>query len=119
VRADHRHAHVLHGVLNLRRGAILWRITAEWGQETHQAFLAMRRSHWRGWPIILCEDRGAPHLATPRRHVAQELHIARRFLPKAPPERNAMDHRWRPVQGRGLANWPAQSIDASADSACR
>jgi transposase len=40
-------------------------------------------------------------------------------LPKATPELNAMDHLWRHVKGRGLANRPPQSIDASADRACR
>jgi hypothetical protein len=42
-----------------------------------------------------------------------------RFLPIATPELNAMDHLWRHVKGRGLANRPTQSIDASADSACQ
>lgn len=42
-----------------------------------------------------------------------------RFLPIATPELNAMDHLWRHVKGRGLANQATQSIDASADGACR
>jgi transposase len=110
---------VLHGVLNIRSGEILMLITEEWVQETHQIFLTMIRSHWRGWHIVLFEDRGSPHVADASRHVAKELHIELRFLPKATPELNAMDHLWRHVKGRGLANRSTQSIDASADSACR
>jgi transposase len=51
--------------------------------------------------------------------VAKELHMELRFLPKATPELNAMDHLWRHVKGCGLANRPIQSIDEAADSACR
>jgi transposase len=110
---------VLHGVLNIRSGEILLLITEEWVQETHQAFLTMLRSHWRGWQIVLFEDRGSPHLADATLHMAKERHIELRFLPKATPELNAMDHLWRHVKGCGLANRPTQSIDASADNACR
>jgi transposase len=110
---------VLHGVLNIGSGEMLLLITEEWVQETHQAFLAMIRSHWRGWHIVLFEDRGSPHLAEESLRVARERHIELRLLPKATPELNAMDHLWRHVKGRGLANRPTQSIDQSADSACR
>jgi transposase len=58
-------------------------------------------------------------IAGESRHMAKELHIELRFLPKATPELNAMDHLWRHVKGRALANWPTQSIDAAADGACR
>jgi transposase len=110
---------VLHGVLPIGSGEILMLLTEEWVQETHQAFLTRLRSHWRGWHLVLCEDRGSPHLADASRHVAKARHIARRFLPKATPELNAMGHLWRHVKGRGLAKRSPQSIDASADSACR
>ena len=33
-------------------------ITEEWNQDTHMFFLEMIRSHWRGWNIVLFEDRG-------------------------------------------------------------
>jgi hypothetical protein len=89
---------VRHGVLNIRSGELLLLITEEWVQETPQAFLAMIRAHWRGWHIVLFEDRGSPHLADESLYVARKLHIELRFLPKATPELNA--------------------IDASADSAC-
>jgi transposase len=110
---------ILHGVLNVQNGEVLLLITEEWVQETHQAFLIMIRSHWRGWNIVLFEDRGSPHTAGESLCLAGELHIKLRFLPKATPELNAMDHLWRHVKGRGLANRATQSIDESADSACR
>jgi transposase len=110
---------VLHGVLNIGSGELLLLITEDWVQETHQAFLAMIRAHWRGWNIVLFEDRGSPHVAGKSRHLAQELRIELRFLPKATPELNAMDHLWRHVKGRALANWPTQSIEAAADGACQ
>jgi transposase len=110
---------ILHGVLNVQNGEVLLLITEEWVQETHQAFLIMIRSHWRGWNIVLFEDRGSPHTVGESLRLAGELHIKLRFLPKATPELNAMDHLWRHVKGRGLANRATQSIDESADSACR
>jgi transposase len=110
---------ILHGVLNVQTGEVLLLITEDWVQETHQAFLVMIRSHWRGWNIVVFEDRGSPHTAGESLRLARELHIELRFLPKATPELNAMDHLWRHVKGRGLANRTTQSIDESADSACR
>jgi transposase len=110
---------ILHGGLNVQNGEVLLLITEEWVQETHQAFLIMTRSHWRGWNIVLFEDRGSPHTAGESLRLAGELHIKLRFLPKATPKLNAMDHLWRHVKGRGLANRATQSIDESADSASR
>lgn len=110
---------VVHGVLNIGSGEVWLLITEEWVQETPQAFLHMISSHWRGWPIVLCEDRGSPHTAAESRPLAQALGIEVRFWPIATPELNAMDHLWRHMKGRGLANRATQAIDTSADSACR
>jgi DDE superfamily endonuclease len=110
---------MLHGVLNVRNGEVRLLLTEAWVQETHQAFLVMIRAHWRGWHIVWFEDRGSPHLAGTSLRAARELHIDLRFWPKATPELNAMDHLWRQVQGRGLANRAPQSLDASANGACR
>jgi hypothetical protein len=52
---------ILHGTINVRSGEVVLLITEEWVQETHQYFLSMLRSHWRGWHIVLFEDRGSPH----------------------------------------------------------
>jgi transposase len=114
-----REKRILHGVINISTGAVLLLITQEWTQETHQYFLYMIRAHWRGWHICLFEDRGSPHTAEESRLRAQELGIEVRLLPRATPELNAMDHLWRSVKGRALADRPTLSIDKSADAACQ
>ena len=68
---------------------------------------------------MLFEDRGTPHTTDDSRAVAAELGIEIRLLPRATPELNAMDHLWRQVKGRALADRPTLSIDQSADAACR
>jgi transposase len=115
----HHARRVLQGVINIWSGEVLLLITEEWVQETHQACLAMIRSHGHGWRIVLCEDRGSPHTASDSLQIARALHIEIRFLPIATPELNAMDHLWRHVKGRALADRATRSIKASADSACR
>jgi transposase len=110
---------VLHGVLHIRSGDVVWYVTETWDQATQHAFLTMIRAHGRGWHIVLFEDRGAPHTAAASRRLAKDLHIALRFVPTAPPELNAMDHLWRHVKGRVLANRPVSSIDAAANQACQ
>jgi transposase len=110
---------ILHGVLNIRTGAVLLLITDVWNEQTHQYFLTMIRAYWRGRPLVVFEDRGTPHTTEDTREVAKELHIALRFLPTATPKLNAMDHLWRNVKGRALANRPTKTIDLSADEACQ
>lgn len=110
---------ILHGAINISSGDTVLLITAEWNQDTHQAFLLMVRAHWRGWHIILFEDRGTPHTAEESLELAATLGIEVRLLPRATPELNAMDHLWRAVKGRALADRPTRSIDDSADAACR
>jgi hypothetical protein len=79
----------------------------------------MLSTHWRGWHLVLFEDRGSPHTADESRELARALGIEGRFWPIATPELKAMDQLWRHAQGRGLANQATPSIDVSADSACR
>jgi transposase len=110
---------VIHGVINIHTGDILLLITDVWNEETHRYFLKMIRSHWRGWKIVLFEDRGSPHRAEGSLGLAAELKIETRFLPTATPELNAMDHLWRHVKGRAIANRPTKNIDISADEACQ
>jgi transposase len=105
--------------MNSWSGAVVWLITNEWVQETPQYFLSMIRAPWRGWQLVLFEDRGSPHTAEASREVAQALGIELRFWPKATPELNARAHLWRHVKGRVLADRPTGSIEGSAYSACQ
>ena len=110
---------ILHGAINLQTGEVVLAITQEWDAETHQAFLGMVRSHWRGWRMVLFEDQGPPHTAAASRQRARELGIEVRWLPRATPELNAMDQLWKHVKRDALANRPTRWIAASADAACR
>jgi len=114
----YRAKRILHGAINIVSGDVILLITAEWVAESHQAFLQMVRAHWRGWHLILFEDRGTPHTAEESIELAKRLDIEIRLLPRATPELNAMDHLWRSVKGRGVANRSTISIDDSADKAC-
>jgi len=79
----------------------------------------MIRSHWRGWRLVVFEDRGSPHTAEDTGEVAAALKMELRFLPRATPELNAMDHLWRHVKRLALANRPIRSIEDSALQACQ
>ena len=108
---------ILHGVINISTGEVILLITDEWNQNTHQAFLRMIRAHWRGWNIVLFEDRGSPHKAEESLELARRLKMHMRLLPRATPELNAMDDLWRQVKGWSLANSPMAPIDELAESA--
>jgi hypothetical protein len=79
----------------------------------------MRRAPWRGWQGVRLEARGAPPTAGSRRHQAHAVGLARRGLPRAPPEFNALEQRWRPGKGRPCAKRTTQPGDTSAEVACR
>ena len=73
-------------------------ITEEWINETHPMFLAMIRSHWRGWNLVLFEDRATQQKSPEILDYTEQLGIEVRLLPRATPELNAMDHLWRPTK---------------------
>src|SRR5207248_6892425 len=54
---------ILHGTLNIHSGDVLLLITEEWTQVEHQGYLSMIRAHWRGWNIVLFEDKASQHKA--------------------------------------------------------
>jgi transposase len=110
---------VIHGAINIRTGEMTLLITKVWDQNTHQGFLQMIRSHWRGWQIILFEDRGSPHTAQASRALAAALNVQLRFLPRATPELNAMDQLWRQTKWQSLADTPTSSVDESAMTLCQ
>jgi hypothetical protein len=113
-----RQKRILHGVINLRSGDVRLLMTKWWDEVTHQYFLRLIRTHWRGWNITLFEGRGTPQTAEESREMAAGLGIQVRLLPRATPKLNAMGDLWRSVKGRALANRPPRSIDKSADVAC-
>jgi DDE superfamily endonuclease len=110
---------VLHGALNIRSGAVALLSTDGWDQQTHQAFLSLVRAQWRGWNIVLFEDRASQHQAPASVAWAQGLGIEVRLLPRATPELNAMDHLWRHAKRQTQGNRPPQPIEESAMDACR
>jgi transposase len=105
---------ILHGTINIGTGAVVLLITEEWTQETPQAHLSMVRVHWRGWQIVLFEDKASQHKAPASLAWAERLGIEVRLLPKATPELNAMDHLWRHAKRQTQGNRPPQPIEASA-----
>jgi DDE superfamily endonuclease len=110
---------VVHGAINIQTGAVALLITKTWNQTTHQGFLEMIRSQWRGWQIVLFEDRGTPHTAAGSQEYATALNIQLRFLPPATPELNAMDQLWRQTKRPCLADCPTVSVDESAMALCQ
>jgi hypothetical protein len=104
----------LHGAINVGTGDVSLLITEEWTKETHQGFLSVIRSRWRGWNIVLFEDRASQHTAPESLEWAEELGIEARLLPKATPELNAMDHLWRHTKREALGDRATVSIDGSA-----
>lgn len=113
------HAHrIVHGAINIWSGDVVLFISNVWDAVTHQVFLRLIRSHWRGWHIVLIEDRGKPHTAHDSLDLAAALAIQIRLLPRATSELNAMDHLWRQTKPQALANRATQSIAASAMQLC-
>ena len=86
---------VLHGAINVGTGDVAGMITGARTREEHQDFLSVIRAHWRGWNIVLFEDRASQHTAPDSLDWAESLGIEVRLLPRATPELNAMDHLWR------------------------
>jgi hypothetical protein len=110
---------ILHGAINVHSGDVALLITEQWTKDTHQTFLAMVRSHWRGWNLVLFEDRASQHKSPESLAYAEQLAIEVRLLPRATPELNAMDHLWRHTKKDSVGNRPTISIGESALSACQ
>jgi hypothetical protein len=90
-----RSKRILHGAINIKTGDIALLITKEWTKPEHQGFLSMIRSQWRGWNIVLFEDRAGQHTSPESLEWAEELerltlalrtppaHEASRYQPEA------------------------------------
>jgi DDE superfamily endonuclease len=109
---------ILHGALNVGSGDVVLWVSREWNQVTHREFLVRVRRHWRGWHLVLFEDRASQHTADESWWRAIELGIEVRLLPRATPELNAMDTLWKHVKRDALGDRPTVSIDRSAEIAC-
>ena len=114
-----RSKRILHGAINVQTGDVSLLITQEWTKEIHQGFLSVIRSHWRGWNILLFEDRATQHTSPESLEWAEELGIEIRLLPKATPELNAMDHLWRHTKREALGDRETETVDQSALDACQ
>jgi hypothetical protein len=113
-----RSQRILHGAIHVATGDVAPPIAKEWTQETHQGFLAMARSHWRGWHIVLFEDRAGQHTSPESLEWAEERGIEVRLLPKATPELNAMDQLWKHTKRESPGDRRTVTIDGSALAAC-
>jgi transposase len=109
---------VLHGAINIGSGDLALLITEDWTRESHEAFLRLIRAHWRGWNLMLFEDRASQHKAA-RAWARGKLKIETRLLPKASPELNPMDHLWRHAKRATLGDRATLAIEASALAACQ
>ncbi len=109
---------ILHGAINVRSGDMGLLITEEWTKETHQGFLSMIRARWRGWNIVLFEDRASQHKSS-RGWARDALGIETRMLPKATPELNAMDHLWRHTKRETVGSRATKTVATSALDACQ
>ena len=114
-----RSKRILHGAIDVRSGDVALLITEQWIKETRQTFLAMIRSRWRGWDIVLFEDRASQHKCPDSLAWAESLGIEARLLPKATPELNAMDHLWRHTKRETVGSRATLSIERSAQAACQ
>lgn len=109
---------ILHGAMNIRTGDVQLFITKEFDGASHQEFLKLINQHWKGWKIVLFEDRATQHKANSSIRLAKKLKIEIRFLPTATPKLNAMDHLWKFVKKDTQANRARLRIDESVDFAC-
>jgi hypothetical protein len=114
-----RSQRILQGAINVTTGDVALLITKQWTQETHPGFLSMIRSHWRGWNLVLFEDRAGQHTSPDSLEWAEELGIEVRLLPVATPELNAMDHLWKHTKREALGDRETVTIDESALAACQ
>jgi transposase len=95
---------ILTGVLNIKTGDYLQYASSEYKQAHFQEVLHLTRAHWRGWHIVLFLDKVSAQWALASRKRARELGIELRWLPKACPELNPVDHLWRHLEQDVLAN---------------
>ena len=87
-------------------------------RDGHEAFLQTIRAHWRGWNLVVFEDRASQHKAA-RVWAQERLRSRPGYSRRATPELNAMDHLWRHAKRETLGDRATLSIEASALAACQ
>ena len=110
---QHRDKRILTGVLNIQTGTYLQYFSQTYTQNTFHRILHYVRQHWRGWKIVLFLDRISAQWAGSSRQLARQLGIELRWLPKACPELNPLDHLWRHLKKDILANEPLPNLEAT------
>lgn len=115
---QHRAKRILTGVLNIQTGSYFQYSSEAYNQDTFQLILKLIRRRWRGWHIVLFLDKISAQWAHRSRHVAKQLDIQLRWLPKACPELNPVDHLWRHLKIDVLANEPLPDLETTLQYAC-
>jgi transposase len=109
----HRAKRILTGVLNIQTGTYLQYFSETYTQRTFHTVMHYLRRHWRGWKIVLFLDKISAQWAASSRQLARQLGIELRWLPKACPELNPVDHLWRHLKKNVLANEPLPDLEAT------
>lgn len=104
---------VLTTVFNVQTGISILTSTAQYTQDEFQAILSLIRQHWSGWRTVLFVDKHSAQTARGSRRLAHQLGIQLRWLPKACPELNPVDHLWRHLTRDVLANEPMPTLDGT------
>ena len=99
-----RDKRIMYGALNIKTGSMLLCDTPTCNQDDFQVFLFMIDEMWKSWHIVLFLDQSSAHTADLSIDLADELHIELRWLPKACPQLNPMDHLWRHLKNEVLPN---------------
>lgn len=107
---QHRDKRILTGVLNIQTGSYFQYASETYTQDTFHIILKLVRRRWRGWHIVLFLDRISAQWAHSSRRLAKDLGIQLRWLPKACPELNPVDHLWRHLKNDILANEPLPDL---------
>ena len=107
----HHDRRILTGVLNIQTGSYFQYCSPTYTQATFQTILPLIRRQWRGWKIVLFLDRISAQWASSSRRLAKHLAIELRWLPKACPELNPLEHLWRHLKRDVLANEPLPNLD--------
>jgi DDE superfamily endonuclease len=105
---------VVFGAINVDSGRRLFLVRRHQRGEDFRAFLAVVRSHYRGWRVALLLDEDRSHTAGDSQGLAVALGIRLIWLPKRCPELNGMDHLWGHGKDHVCANRQYGNIDEEA-----